>query len=125
MADESLTFDEACVLELAGDEFGAFTFLVWLGESERQPDRASAAAEALLDRSLLAIEEHRRGDRHSSRRPRQVRFLAREDALRAIRDRSKWRDTDAEPFVGDEPYYEAHATDVGMALLRKRGWETS
>lgn len=126
MADQELTPEDTYVLDHAGDQFGAFTLLAWLGSNEHQPEKAAAIVERLLDRGLVEIEEHRPSERQPSpKRPRQPHILSRDDALRAIRDWRKWRDPDKEPFLDGEPYYEAHATQEGFALLRQRGWRPS
>jgi hypothetical protein len=126
VAREDLTPEEAHVLDYAGDEFGAFTLLAWLGSNEHQPERAAAIAERLLERGLVEIEEHRPSERRRSpKRPRELHILSRDEALRAIRDPRKWRDPEEEPFRDGEPYYEAHATEAGIALLRQRGWTPS
>jgi len=52
-----LTDAEYFVLDDAADDFGAFTRIAWLGSGERQPLRAAEVVDALLNRSLLEIEE--------------------------------------------------------------------
>jgi hypothetical protein len=126
VTEDELTPGEERVLGFAGDYAGAFTLLSWLGSNERQPEEAAATVERLLDRGLVEIEEHRPSERRGSpKRPVARHILDREGALRAIHDPRKWRDPESDPFRNGETYYEAHATEAGLALLRRRGWTSS
>src|SRR5438270_12358546 len=118
MTDDVLTTQERHVLDLAGDDFGAFTLLAWLGSDEHQPERAAATVERLFERGLVEIAED--SDNHGP-----PRVLSSEEALHAVRDKRKWRDPQQEPFEQGEHYYLVRATPAGYSVLERLGWQPS
>lgn len=118
MPDAQLTSEELYVLSSAADDFGAFTFLAWLGSHDHQPQVAATATKRLLSRGLVSIEA-------SSDASRSTRQLDSDEALKSISDERKWRDPRREPFADDETYYLVCATSSGLQMLEVRGWQPS